>query len=201
MPRQVWTQDRILERIIALQQEGKGLSPSRSDIRTLVVAAVRYFGSWRQAVEAAGLDYDQVLAKSQAGRSRKLARWTREEIITRIRQLHLRQEDLASAQVRKTYPSLHAYARKPEFFGSWEAALQAAGLNPDEVESASRRVRPPAGKAWLRLLLLERLKELEQAGQPVANSEEIKKHHPSLYHSAVILFGTWQKAATALRKY
>lgn len=53
-----WDEDRVVEDISELAHRGEALAHSKAP-RKLVNAAVRYFGSWDAALEAAGLDPDE----------------------------------------------------------------------------------------------------------------------------------------------
>ncbi len=60
-PRSLWTRERILDAIQMMHQEGTSLKSSavRKTQRSLHGAALRQFGSWRSALEAAGLSNGQ----------------------------------------------------------------------------------------------------------------------------------------------
>src|SRR5262249_47928802 len=86
----------------------------------LLRAATRYFGSWRTAVEFAGVEYSDL---------RKYRMWTKERILDRIKELHAKGEDLSWRHVStEVDPQLAAAATKRKHFGSWRNAIQAAGL-------------------------------------------------------------------------
>jgi phosphoribulokinase len=106
-----WTKESIAEEIRKMAQEGVDLSYSNVVIHHLPLmrAAMRYFGSWRDAVRAAGIDYDKV---------RKYRSWSRQRIIERIRELYEQGEDLSWRNVSTNLdPQLAAAATKPKHFG------------------------------------------------------------------------------------
>ncbi len=130
MPRRQWTAQRIIQEIQDLHAAGESLTTT--NLRHLgyggmVTAAYHneLFGSWRAAVRAAGLDYRQV-----AHRRRQ---WTKARIIARIQQLHAQHQDISYRGIKLTQQYLLKAARRPENFGSWQAAVEAAGIDYDEV--------------------------------------------------------------------
>ncbi|MDH7568499.1 MAG: hypothetical protein QHJ73_02785 [Armatimonadota bacterium] len=132
------TDEELAMEILDLYAAGEDLDHATMERRHLALlrAACRRFGSWREAVEFAGLPYDQV---------RRRRAWSREKIVARIRELHARGEPLDWANVsRRLDPPLAWAALKPRAFGSWRAALEAAGIDPDEV------CRPRRGASTLR---------------------------------------------------
>lgn len=88
----------------------------------LMSSARRHFGQWRRAVEAAGLEPIRRI-------------WSRERIIDEIKQRHADGRSLRSAD-RSNIPLVGAAGRH---FGSWTAALQAAG-----VFTKARKPRRPS---------------------------------------------------------
>jgi len=126
--RRKWTRESIIGEIRRLRRAGVDLSHSAAK-RThqyLVVAARRteHFGSWRVAVEAAGIDYGSV-SKHQS--------WTRDKVVERIRDLAQRGEPLSHQEAKRSDSPLVSAAASRRLFGSWEAAVRAAGLEYDQV--------------------------------------------------------------------
>jgi len=130
VPRRQWTTQTIIQEIQDLHAAGESLATTnlrRLGYGGMVAAAYRddLFGSWRAAVQAAGLRYRQV-----APRCRK---WTKARIIARIQQLHSQHQDISYRAIKTTQQYLLKVARRPENFGSWRAAVETAGIDYDEV--------------------------------------------------------------------
>jgi len=124
-----WTRDKVLQRIRQLAERGEPLNhqDAKRSHPSLVSAASsrRLFGNWARAVEAAGIDYDSV---------RKTTRWTRDRIVRTIRTLDGEGRPLNNSSMRRMgYRGMMEAARRPGAFGSWEAAVRAAGLEYDQV--------------------------------------------------------------------
>ncbi|MBI3948181.1 MAG: hypothetical protein HY321_19850 [Armatimonadetes bacterium] len=127
-----WTREKIIARIRELRDHGADLSWRSVRTRTdplLAAAAVRaaHFGSWRAAIEAAGLAYDDVCRRRA---------WDEESVLAGLRALAARGGALSSGAARAASSALHAAAVRR--FGSWERALEAAGLGAARI----RRGRP-----------------------------------------------------------
>jgi len=122
--KQRWTREEILERIREMNAQGHDLLDPRFKTRNrslyLAACAHRYFGSWRRAVEAAGLDHE---------RMRESRVWTQGRILRTIQDLAAQGKPLGWAYIEEHEPGIYRAARRKENFGSWAAALQAAGVD------------------------------------------------------------------------
>ena len=130
MARCKWTRQNIIQELRDLHAAGEALTVSnmrRLGYGGLVAAAYRseMFGSWPALVAAAGLDYQQA-----APRRRK---WTKARIIARIRQLHSQHQDISCRAIKTHQQYLLTAARRPDNFGSWPAAVEAAGIDYDQL--------------------------------------------------------------------
>src|SRR5690625_4357358 len=98
-PRGTWTQDVIIEEIQKHATNGVDLAAHR--MRTtdpkLLAAATHHFGSWRDAVSAAGYDYDLI---------RLTREWDADRIIRRLKQLSKDGADLSVRSVEAWDPGL-----------------------------------------------------------------------------------------------
>lgn len=125
-----WTPERV---IAAIQEHAiDGEAPTASDVGSLRTMAVREFGAWSAACEAAGL------GSRRPGGSQP-RRWTRERILDAIRD-NARDcgggptgREMSAAGLSGAYQA--AYRR----FGSWTAAVRAAGLTPRDGRGGKRR--------------------------------------------------------------
>jgi hypothetical protein len=151
------------------------------DHQDLLAAANYHFGRWSAAVNAAGLDY--------AGEVRRIPRWTPEKIIEAIKEAHRRGDDLSWTNVTKDrrYSALAYAAIRDNRFGSWDAALEAAGLAASQV----RRY-----EAWSEERILRLIKERARQGKPL-NSKAMQDDDSKLFNAALNYFGGWDKALEA----
>lgn len=145
----------------------------------LLRAATRYFGSWRVAVEFAGLNYDDI---------RRYKTWSRDRIVERTRELHEKGEDLSWRYVStQVDPQLAAAATKRKHFGSWRNAVAAAGLDYGQI----RRYRE-----WDENTITQRLRELNEQGIDL-NAKNIEEYDITLITAARRRFDSWDRALTA----
>lgn len=119
-----WDADKVTRRIRCRNDQDETLRPAetyRVDC-ALFAAACRYYGTWRAAVEAAGIDYDAVMAYET---------WDRSKV---LRYIHDRIQDNVSLRVVDVQSDDHAlYGAACNYFGSWEKAIEAAGVDYREV--------------------------------------------------------------------
>jgi len=118
-----WSRERIVERINELYQQGEDLSwrhvSTQVDPQLAAAATKRkHFGSWRNAVASAGLDY---------GKIRRYREWDADTIIQQIRALHEQGVDLNAKNMEDYDITLITAARRR--FDSWDRALTAAGFD------------------------------------------------------------------------
>src|SRR3954466_9499877 len=94
MARFTWDKAEILQALKKLYKEGKDLSYTQlaKKMQPLVSAAAYHFGSYRQAIEKAGIDYAEVVRRP---------RWTKPQIIRLIKQAKRDGSDLNWSAVTK----------------------------------------------------------------------------------------------------
>ncbi|VVM07282.1 homing endonuclease associated repeat-containing protein [Methylacidimicrobium tartarophylax] len=177
---QRWSKKSIVERIRLLHAQGADLSFRAlmlSPYAPMVYAAIRpvYFGSWRNALLAAGL------APADIYRYRS---WKEADILREIRRLHAEGEDLSSKYMDERANSLIATARRR--FGSWGAAVERAGLDYAKIRKRKR---------WTEAEILDQIRALGEQGVSLT-STEVRNREPSLFAAACKrrFFGSWRQA-------
>jgi hypothetical protein len=185
MPGRVWTKDKLIAEIKRLYNEGADLSPTAiQKTNSALFSSARsrsHFGSWRTAIEAAGLDYDDLKRVKQ--------RWNREEILLRIREMHAQGHDLLDPKFKTKNRSLYLAACAHRYFGSWRRAVSAAGLDHEQMRES---------RVWTRGRILRTIQELSQEGKPLGWAY-IEEHEPGIYRAARRRenFGSWAGALQA----
>src|ERR1051325_147717 len=125
----IWDKPNITRKLRQLYKAGRDLSYNAMcrQFQSLLSASAYHFGSYRIAVERAGIDYADVIRRP---------RWTKQRIIQLIKQAKRKGDDLHWSAVTQRRDELGkaAFASlQPRLFGRWDRALQAAGLDADEV--------------------------------------------------------------------
>jgi hypothetical protein len=138
---QRWNRERIIERIRELHAQQADLSWREVSLHldpALAAAALRPngFQSWREAIEAAGLNIEQVA---------RYAHWDDARVLEEISALQQAGEALSSKAVQQSHQGLFCAARRR--FGSWDNALEVAGLDISLIRLRAPRHRTGAGKS------------------------------------------------------
>jgi hypothetical protein len=181
----VWDKERILQKLRQLYKGKKDLSYNAlcKTMQPLLSAAAYQFGSYRKAVEKAGIDYAEVVRRP---------RWTKQGIIKLIKEAKRKGQDLHWSAVTKRRDELGkaAFASlQPRLFGRWDRALQGAGLDSDDVARYRK---------WDRNSITFELKSRAQ-GKESLNSGALQQEDPGLHAAAVRHFGSYDKALEAAK--
>jgi hypothetical protein len=123
--KQKWSKEKIVETIQDLKKQNVDISASNisKNYIPLFTAACsrRYFSSWANAVNGAGIDYEQILEAGKTRRRNKLTKWSKEQVLEEVRKAE-------SQKLLSTYRDrLALYSAARREFGSWKQALEAAG--------------------------------------------------------------------------
>jgi hypothetical protein len=178
-----WNKPRLIQQLRKLYRSKEDLSYNAMcrNSQALVSAAAYHFGSYRRAVLAADLDYAAIMRRP---------RWTKQAVIQEIKKGYRKGEDLNWSSVTKRRDELgHAAfaALQPRLFGRWDKALQAAGLDPDEISRY---------RHWGIPNILYELRRRKREGEPL-NSGALQHEDPGLHAAAVRNYKTFDDALRA----
>src|SRR5580658_7219135 len=125
----VWNRTKIKAALVRLYKQRADLSYNSlaRKKQSLVSAAAYHFGSYRQAVGQAGINYSEVVRRP---------RWTRTAIIKLLKESKRAGHKLHWSAVTKRRDELGkaAFAAlQPRLFGRWDRALRDAGLDADKI--------------------------------------------------------------------
>ena len=178
-----WTRARIISLIKAARKRREELHWSavthrRDELGKAAFASLqpRLFGQWQKALSAAGLDAADVA---------RYRRWNRKSIAAELKSRSRRGKALSSGSLQHEDPGLHAAAVR--HFGAYDAALRAAGLDPQKVR---RRL------SWNKSLVIKAIKSAAKAGKNLADNR-VRRESPALYGAAIRLFGSFTSARSA----
>jgi hypothetical protein len=173
-----WSSDLVQEEIRTWHAEGNPLYSHhmRKNYQELLAAGIRYFGSWRKAVESTGISYDDI---------RRYRDWSKERIISTIRTLRRQNVDLSfrAMMLSKYAPMVYA-AIRPNHFGSWKSALEEAGLEAEEIYRY---------RSWDDDSILSEIKRLNEEGVDLSSKKMDETANP-LIATARRRFGNWGAA-------
>lgn len=161
---------------------GYGLRPSymmRSN-RRVYLAALRHFGTWKDALLAAGIDPERALY-------RKPHRLDRLSVLEAIGKRQRAGLSLVWSVVCCEDRCCALSARHA--FGSWQKAMIAAGVPPENYRYKKRRL-------WDQQRVIDSLRYRQQTGQPLSQ-RVVHKELPMLIVAARRYFGSWLNALEA----
>jgi hypothetical protein len=181
----IWTKERIVAELKSLFKKGADLSYNKLARRNqaLVSAAAYHFKSYRTAIEKAGIDYAEIARRP---------RWTKQRVISLIKQARRKDQDLNWASVTRRRDDLGkaAFAAiQGRLFGSWDRALTAAGLDSDDVSRYRR---------WNKSTIVYELKARAADGEDL-NSGSVQREDPGLHAAALRYFGSYDVALRAAK--
>lgn len=178
-----WDARRVIKVVRKAHREGKDLNWSRVSVRRdelgwAAKAAIRerLYGNWSDALKAAGLD------PSQIGLYRH---WSAQDIKRELRRRAKAKQPVNSKVMQNELPGLYGAAVRQ--FGSYDAAIKQAGLNPADV---SQR------RDWDRALVRQRLREFEK-NFGIVSQVMLRRLDSGLLRAARICYGDLPKAIRA----
>ncbi len=169
MTRRTWSKEGVIEAIVDRQRHGLALSTIWREERSLYSAGGRLFGSWPEALHAAGIALPE----------RKT--WTRQDVIRELRSRFRR--GVSRSRFWAANPELAAAAKR--VFGGKRRALVCAGL-----------CREPAQlpRKWSQEEVLDAIHARHRQGMSL---QAVWREDLGLYSSAKRTFGSWTAAMRA----
>jgi len=149
-PKRIWTRDKLIHEIKERHAKKLPLYSyylTKNKMAGMVGAAVFFFKSWKGAIEAAGLDYEEIRAVRHYW-------WTKQKILSQIKELEEKGERLSSKETHRKHADLFGAAIA--HFGSWSSAVYATGID------YKIHCKTFSYKAWLRSLRNDQIKGLEK---------------------------------------
>lgn len=172
-----WSPQEVIDQIKELRQRGASIASTRAP-RMLRDAAIYYLGSWQDAVERAGFDYERT-------RLRRI-NYSKREVLVTLRKL-------AESRPRMTMTQVHRHRIKSGVernFGTLEAALRAAKIRDWPVARRRRRLTHEETLAAIR--------RRHAKGRPM-RQRDVARDDPHLHRAAAINFRGWKAALKAAR--
>jgi hypothetical protein len=119
---ETWSRPKIVISLRHARRQGEALhsGSARRTMGPLYKAAVKYYGSWAKALEAAGIPYHKVARRAP------FEVWSRDRILQEMRSLAKSGRERDYVYIHHHHSKLYAAARN--HFGNWREALLHAGL-------------------------------------------------------------------------
>ncbi len=186
-----WTARDVIGALRRRMKEGHALNWTAvmSQHRSLGAAARKHFGSYDRALKAAGLDSNRIRKLPVPGRPYK----NKTDVIAEIRRRRLFDRPLNYvAVVKGEYKNIALYQKARRLFGSWQAAIEAAGMTYGDV--AVRQLRD-----WTRADIEKALTQRERDRLPLTAKavRNDSRRHVGLYAAVIRIFGNWNAALRA----
>ncbi|MGG0847904.1 hypothetical protein [Peribacillus simplex] len=168
-----WTPEKVHQEIKLFYEKGEELTPKnvRKKYGGLYYAAIKYCGSWKNAVNEAGFIYDNFVVQQR----------TAESVLEEIKKLYQKGEDLSTKNVRNKWKSLHDAAYR--HFGSWQNACEVIGI---QVKAKIR---------WSKEKVLEEINSFHEKGESL-HSRNTQRKYNALLKAAKRYYGSWESAVS-----
>lgn len=178
----------VMAEIIRRDSQGKALGTVaiRYEDWNLYVSAILHFGSWAEALKSVAIEVPRITARMSWLQEASSQESGRNSIISFLRELKARGEQINTGYLRRRYRRLEAAILY--YFESWEEAVKVAGFDPG-VE------RYPF-ETWDNEKVIQALIRLKSLGEPV-NSGYLRESYGKLYNAMKHYFGSWQRAIEA----
>lgn len=175
------TRHDVIRRIVERELRGESLREQAvlKDDASLHESACEHFGTWETSLEYAGVDMRRAVYQGDDAQER---------LVRRLRNLCARGYSLQPEKMRVRQPQVYRCAG--QMFGSWEAALRVAKINPAGIHSYPREHLPD------RQQVLQMLADRQCAGLSFRWGEMCQDNQ-ALALLAKRYFRTWQKALAA----
>lgn len=115
-----WSPEKVVQTIRTLYERGEDISPKaiKMNNNKLMMAARHYYGSWQNAVRAAGIEYEKTTL-------RVVEKWTKEKILEGIINAMEHNEELFKKPFKY---NRKLYGAAKYHFGTWDTAVLAARI-------------------------------------------------------------------------
>lgn len=189
-PNGYWTKETVIKEINDRATNGESLTHSlvRKEDSSLLVNGEKIFGKWRDALTAAGIDYNEWYIQKPKGH------WTEEKLIEELWKRKRAGKGLRYIDVLTEDSPLSTSLVKR--YGTWRQVLLAANLAPEtEVRKDKPKVKKKQTK-WSKNKVKEELLKRKEQNLSLA-LKDITKEYPSLRQNMIKYFGSTFKAYKA----
>lgn len=171
-----WTREQIVREILRREAAGLplNLAGEQGVDSSLYRAGSRFFGTWRNAVMAAGIPPERAKVRDE---------WPPSRVVAAIRSLSRRRHPPNPTELQRRYSQLVRAAQR--HFGSWTKAAVAAGVDPAKLK------RTPL---WTKDRIIEAILMRALNNEPLG-SRTVRPR--SLADAGARVFGSWRASLAA----
>lgn len=164
-----WTKEHIVNEIIEIAARGESLNYDymRKNHLRLHRASQRHFGSWRNAIEAAGFSYEDIL----------VSKWSKDTVTKRVLELHETGADLSSSKIQVDNARL--FQAGCRIFGSWKETIENAGIPYDQVRKQ---------RSWTKESVIREIQLFNKKHDGQMSAGYVTKESSALYLAARRLY-------------
>lgn len=174
-----WSKEMVLEKIRLLADNKEILSSKYNSVnqKKLWNAANHYFYSWRNAVEAANINYESI--------SEKILDWSAEKVKSEILNIYNNDLPLFASYAKNNYVAL--YGAASTFNGGWKQAVEKVGIDYSQINKRANEID------WSPSLIKKTILEIDERGEDLCESVILRKQS-TLRTAARRVFGSWEGA-------
>lgn len=176
-----WTKEEVVTEIRRRKEEGGSLVRSvvRKEYSKLNTQATQVYGTWKEAIEGAGLDYEEETVD-------RVGDWTARKVVLLMERRERNGESIIATDVCKSHQRLYAAGLK--FFGGWKELLWEMGKDPDDY-NGWKRTRTYVSKEEI----IKEIRRREVEGLSL-NARKVCKTDSPLWKYGKEYFGEWRIA-------
>ena len=125
----VWTKSKIIEKIKEEHSKNNDINSAvfQKKHGSVHYCACKIFGSWKNAIESAGFDYNDISLYAYR------ITWSKKMIISKIKKLYNNDVDLMASNIRDNFGDLFNAVRRCNGIETWENAVKLAGFDYNEI--------------------------------------------------------------------
>lgn len=179
-----WSKTLVMAEINQLHKGGEKLNSNyvQTHRHTLYASAIRYFGSWGNAVMAAGYDYSSIRAV------RPFRFWTKGKIVKALKARHRKKLSMETLAIQAEDPGLNSAIKRHFGKSGMKKAFKAAGFDKRDFDP---RI------LWTKSKVVREIRRLRRLKVPLYNYYLVNHGYQSLARCGIKVFGSWQKAIGA----
>lgn len=164
-----WTKEQIVNEIIEIATRGESLNYEymRKNYLRLHRAAQRHFGSWRNAIEASGFSYEDILA----------SKWSKDTVTKKVLELQSSGTDLSSSKVQEHNARL--FQAGCRLFGSWKETIENAGIPYEQIRKQ---------RSWTKESVIRGIQQFNKEHEGRMSAGYVIKQSSALYLAARRLY-------------